>query len=80
MKNLELQKTELLQSMALASSALEEGSEPGRNAINPKEAAMALSKNAKILEEVETKLENLEERWLELSQKMESASASASHS
>jgi phage shock protein A len=37
---------------------------------------MELSKNSKNLKEVELQLEKLEEKWLELSQQMESASLS----
>jgi ATP-binding cassette subfamily F protein 3 len=76
MKSLEVQRAALLDIMSTQSLALPESTQGGSGSNKAKEAAMELSKNSKNLKEVELQLEKLEEKWLELSQQMESASLS----
>jgi ATP-binding cassette subfamily F protein 3 len=76
MKSLEVQRAALLDIMSTQSLALPESNQGGSGSNKAKEAAMELAKNSKNLKEVELQLEKLEEKWLELSQQMESASLS----
>ena len=68
MKQLEVQKHALIESMASMSSG--ESAALGASA-KAKDAALEMAKSAKALKEMESQLEALEEKWLDISQSLE---------
>jgi len=68
MKQLEVQKQALIESMASMSSG--ESAAHGASA-KAKDAALEMAKSAKALKEMESQLEALEEKWLDISQSLE---------